>query len=68
MFFLIENDLANERNTIVFKLNAVCTKQDGRVKNSTGTSLFLHVKKSIFHILNESSGYIKVLRIFSVDW
>ena len=34
--YVIENDLANERNTIVFKLNAVCTKKDGRVKNTTG--------------------------------
>ena len=38
--FVTENDLANEKNTIVFKLNAVCTRQDGRIKNATGMSLF----------------------------
>lgn len=30
-----ENDLANEKNTVVFKLNVVCTRQEGRVKNAT---------------------------------
>ncbi|MCO5588535.1 hypothetical protein L7F22_042492 [Adiantum nelumboides] len=30
-----ENDLANEKNTIVIKLDVVCTRQDGRVKNAT---------------------------------
>lgn len=34
--FQIENDLANERNTIVFKLDVVCTRQEGRIKNATG--------------------------------
>lgn len=36
LFFQIENDLANERNTIVFKLDVVCTRQEGRIKNATG--------------------------------
>lgn len=36
IFFQIENDLANERNTIVFKLDVVCTRQEGRIKNATG--------------------------------
>lgn len=30
-----ENDVANEKNTIVFKLNVICTRQEGRVKNAT---------------------------------
>ncbi|KAH7430131.1 hypothetical protein KP509_09G085100 [Ceratopteris richardii] len=30
-----ESDLANEKNTIVLKLDVVCSRQDGRIKNAT---------------------------------
>lgn len=51
LFFQIENDLANERNTIVFKLDVVCTRQEGRIKNATGLILiFLMTWVVLFNI------------------